>query len=97
MNENQTNTPPAPAAGSEVPITAPRLAAALARAIIQQGDMHGMKCGRIQFMLGRDETREIAGAGYSEGPLRDFLCRKLIEWGCPPADSSNTDSATGVV
>lgn len=84
MSTGTESNPALPAStGSAVPVTAPRLAAAIARAIFEEGAMHGMKCGRIQFMLRRDETREIAGAGYSEGPLRDFLERKLVELGCP--------------
>lgn len=87
-------TPHAHAAGSAVPITAPRLAAAIARAIFEAGDQGLSQCRRIQFMLGH-HPNERPGAGYSEGPLRDFLCLKLIEWGCPSKEPPNPNQTGG--
>ncbi len=86
----EQNTPaavPAPT-GPAVPITAPRLAAAIARAIFEDGDEGLSKCYRIQFMLGH-WPNERRGGGYCESALRDRLTAKLLEWGCPPSDSKN--------
>lgn len=91
----QTGDPTAlgAAAGSAVPITAPRLAAAIARAIFEDGDSNLSKCGRIQFMLGH-WPNERPGGGYCESSLRDRLTAKLIEWGCPPVDPPNAVALT---
>jgi hypothetical protein len=69
----------------KLPITAPRLAECLARAIFEMGDDPGSPCTRIQFMGGAWPDNERRLGGITEKPLAVALEKLLIEWGCPPS------------
>ena len=69
---------------SAVPITAQRLAVALAREIFAIGDEPTSPCTRIQFKGGHWPDNERNQGGIGEPPLAQFLEKKLLEWGCPP-------------
>lgn len=53
-----------------------QLAAIIARKIFEAGDFNG-KCERIQYKIGKFPERD--GAGWSEGPLSDFIAKVLKE------------------